>query len=345
MSPLRLPSPRTPDPMDAPGLRWGVLGPGGIATSFADALVHGTRQRVVAVGSRDLARAQAFADRFGADTAYGSYAELVCDPRVDVVYVASPHSEHLAHALLALRAGKHVLVEKAFARNAYEAEQLLSEARRRGLFAMEAMWTRFLPHVDVVRQAAQSGMLGELQTVIADHGQRLYPNGPERLSSRQLAGGALLDLGVYPVSFAVMLLGPPVSVAAVGTMTAEGVDAQDGIVLRSSSGAQALLGCTMTAKTPTTASVSGTQARLEVDGDFYQPRPVRLLAPDGSVLDTYEPPAADAGRGLRFEAAEVARCITAGATESEWLPARETVQILRLLDEVRRQVGVRYPGE
>jgi predicted dehydrogenase len=345
MPSLTLPAPRTPDPMDAPPARWGVMAPGSIATAFAGSLQGSTQQAIAAVGSRSLHRARAFADRFGAEAAYGSYEELVADPSVDVIYVASPHSEHLAGALLAIEAGKPVLVEKAFTRNASEARQLLDAARDRGLFAMEAMWSRFLPHIDVVRQAVESGLLGEVHTVMADHGQPLYPDGPARLAEPGLAGGALLDLGVYPVSFASMVLGGFASIAAAGTLTGEGVDAQDTIAVTSQSGAHGVISTSMLTKTPTTAAICGNTARLEIDGDFYGPNPVRLVGPQGDVLDTFAPEEGQMHGGLRYEAVEVARCLADGLAESPLMPHAETLRVMEAMDEIRRQVGVRYPGE
>lgn len=338
-----LPEPRTPDPMDAPPLRWGILAPGGIARSFADALRAETRQEIAAVASRDLGRAQAFATDFGATTAYGSYAALVEDPAVDVVYIASPHSEHYDHALLALDADKPVLIEKAFTRNVAEADEVIGSARSRGLFLMEAMWTRFLPHIDVVRQCVDQGRLGELVTVFADHGQPLFPNGPQRLSDPALAGGALLDLGVYPIHFAAMLLDRFAAVQASGTLTDQGVDAQEAVTVTSPSGAMGVLHATMLARTPTTASVVGTEGRLDLDTRFYGPTSVRLTARDGSAGDVWEPPTRE--RGLQFEAAEVARCISEGRTESEAMPLDETLRVMALLDEVRRQLDMSFPGE
>ena len=338
-----LPAPRTPDPKEAPPLRWGILAPGKIAHSFASALRSGTRQEVVAVGSRSLHRAAAFADEFGVRAAYGSYEDLVADPDVDIIYVASPHSEHQDHALLAIGAGKHVLVEKAFARNAHEAREVIESAQNAGMFAMEAMWSRFLPHIDVVRQALESELLGEVHTVMADHGQALYPGGPRRLADPTLAGGALLDLGVYPLSFSWLVLGGVATIRATGVLTEDGVDAQASITAQSDAGALGLIGCSMLTKTPTTAVVCGTLARLEIDGDFYGPNMIRLVAPDGTVLDNHEPESRE--HGLRFEAAEAARCISDGLTESPLLPLAETVSIMAAMDEVRRQIGVRYPGE
>lgn len=338
-----LPVPRTPDPMTAPALRWGILAPGGIAHAMATALRAVTQQRISAVASRSLPRAQAFADEFGADTAYGSYAALVEDPEIDIVYVASPHSEHHEHALLALRAGKPVLVEKAFTRNAAEAREVVEAARSRGLFLMEAMWARFLPHYDVVRQCVEEGLLGSIDTVFADHGQPLYPGGPQRMSDPALAGGALLDLGIYPLSFASMVLGGLGPVTAVGALTDLGVDAQEAVVAHGRDGGLAVLHATMLARTAVTASVVGTDGRLDVDGWFYTPSTVRHTARDGSTGPVFQPASRD--HGLAYEAAAAARCIAEGRTESELMPLEETVAIMATMDDIRRQLGVVYPGE
>ncbi|MFC5664233.1 Gfo/Idh/MocA family protein [Kitasatospora misakiensis] len=340
---ITLPAPRTPSPREAPSLNWGVIAPGWIAGAFVEALQKYTEQRVVAVGSRDTGRARAFADRFGIPRAYGSYAELVEDAEVDIVYVASPHSGHFEHAMLAVEAGRHVLVEKAFTRNAREAEELIEAARKRGVFLMEAMWTRFLPHVDVVRQVVESGLLGELQTVVADHGQRMEPDPASRLYAPELAGGALLDLGIYPVSFASMVLGEFTSVTAVGTKTFTGVDGQASIVVTGESGAHGVLNTSLFAVTPTTASISGTQGRLEIDGMFFTPNRVRLIGRDNETIDTFTPTPRDGG--LCYQAAEAARCISEGRLESDLMPLSETLYLMRVLDGVRRDLGVVFPGE
>lgn len=344
-----LPTPRTADPRTAPSLRWGVLGPGYIAREMAAALRAETDQVLQAIGSRDLSRAQAFADDFGVHTAYGSYEELVADPDVDAVYVATPHSEHHAQTLLALDAGKPVLIEKAFTRNAAEARELLDTAAAKGLLAMEAMWTRFLPGVDVVRQCLEQGLLGDVENVFADHGQPLHPNGPQRLSDPALAGGALLDLGIYPTSFASFALGGIESVTATGRVTDEGVDAEETILVTGRNGGRGLLHATMTSRTPTTASVNGTAGRLELgdpddpDNRWYAPSRVRFVSRDAGTVLVWEPERRE--HGLHFEVCEAARCIDAGLMESPLLPAAETLRIMEVLDEVRAQVGVRYPDE
>lgn len=332
---------RTLDPRSAPPIRWGILGAGGIAGSFADAVARHTRAQLVAVGSRNRDRAERFATAHGIPTTHLGYQALVDDPHVDAIYVATPHSEHLEHALLAIRAGKHVLVEKAFTRNAGEAEQVFAAAREAGVFVMEAMWTRFLPHVAALHQVLDAGEIGEIVNVSADHGQLMGFDPASRLYDPALAGGALLDLGVYPVSFAHDLLGTPDAVHAVGTLTPTGVDGQVSIVLSYGERTQATLSTTLWAKTPTTAHISGTEGFVEVAGSFYGPSSFRVTRLDGRVW-TFEQPSS---QGLQFEAAEVARQVADGAVESPRMTWQGTLDVLRTLDEVRRQVGVVYPGE
>lgn len=332
-----------PDPLDAPAIRWGVLGPGGIARSWTAALHATTTSRVVAVGSRSIDRAKPFADEFGVERSHGSYESLVADSDIDAIYVASPHSEHAEHALLALGAGKPVLVEKAFTRNADEAAAVIETARARGLLVVEAMWTRFLPHLDVVRRCVEDQLLGELVAVEADHGQLLYPDGPQRLADPTLAGGALLDLAIYPISFAHLVLGGFTTVNATGTLAETGVDASETVAVIGPRGAIGTLSSTMLAKTPCTAAISGTAARLEIDGWFYQPNTVRLIDLDDREVDRFESPRRE--HGLAYEAAEFARLLSGGRTESDLLPLDETLQIMRVLDDVRAQLGVSYPNE
>jgi predicted dehydrogenase len=214
-------------------------------------------------------------------------------------------------------------------------------ARTQGLLAVEAMWSRFLAHYDVVRRCLEQGLLGEVTAVGADHGQLLYPDGPQRLSDPALAGGALLDLGIYPVSFAHLVLGAFTDVHATGTLVETGVDGGETIAVTGPQGAIGTLSSTMLAKTPCSASISGTAARLEIDGWFYQPNVVRLVDPDDHEIDRYESPSRE--HGLAYEAAEFARLLTAGRTESEVMPLDETVRIMQVLDEIRRQLGVRFP--
>lgn len=342
MSEPTLPAARTANPLEAPPLRWGVLAPGRIAGAFVDAVSRYTRQRVVAVGSRSAERAQAFAAAHGVERAVGSYEELVGAQDVDVIYVASPHSEHAAQALLAIAAGKHVLVEKAFTRNAAEAAQVVAAAQAQGVLAMEAMWTRFLPQTDVIGQLLADGVLGEVTTVLADHGQSFEPDPQGRLFNPALAGGALLDLGIYPISFASFVLGAPDTVVATGSITDTGVDAQVSLTLATGS-AQACLNTTLLARTPTRASISGSAGYLELSGPFYGPARLSLDTTAGRVVRDPDP--ITGHHGLCFEAAHLAQLVADGATESPLLPLDETVRILATIDEIRRQLGVVYPGE
>ena len=341
--PTSLPEPRTLDPKDAPSLRWGILATGWIAGMFTASLVEHTGQQVVAVGSRSRDKAAEFASQWGITNVHGSYEELVADPDVDIVYVATPHSEHHANALLAIAADKHVLVEKAFTRNAAEAREVIEAAKAKGVFVGEAMWTRYLPRTDVVRQLLEDGVLGELSTVVADHGQYMEPNPKGRMFAPELAGGALLDLGIYPVSYASFVLGKPSSITSAGRTTFTGVDGQISAILQSA-GAQALVDTTLYAKTPTTATISGSLARLELAGDFYTPGPVRLISRDGEVL-TWDANPIPGHEGLCYQAVDAARRISEGAMESTLLPLAETLSIMETLDELRRQLGVAYPGE
>jgi predicted dehydrogenase len=329
--------------MSAPPLRWGVLAPGRIAAAFVDALSRNTRQRVVAVGSRSAHRGQAFAALHGIDRAYSSYEQLVADPAVDVVYVASPHSEHRDQALLALSAGKPVLVEKAFTRNAQEAQEVAEAAAMAGVPAMEAMWTRFLPQTDVIRQLLVDGALGEVTTVLADHGQHFAFEPAGRLFNPELAGGALLDLGIYPVSFASFVLGEPDAVLASGSLTTTGVDAQASAVLTKGA-AQAVVNTTLLARTPTVASISGDAGRLEISGPFYGPGTLTLSRNDDQRI-VRGPDPITGHHGLCHEAAHLALLVAEGRAESPLLPLAETVSVLRTCDAIRQQIGVRLPGE
>ena len=332
---------RIEDPRTAPPLRWGILGAGYIAGEFADAVNAHTRAQLVAVGSRNRDRSERFATAHGIPTTHHGYRDLVEDPQVDAVYVATPHSEHREHALLAIAAGKHVLVEKSFTRNAGEAENVFAAASAAGVFVMEAMWTRFLPHVAALHQIIDAGEIGEIVNLSADHGQQFAFNPKSRLFDPALAGGALLDLGIYPVSFAHDFLGVPDAIHATGALTETGVDGQVSIVLSYGERTQATLSTTLWATTPTTASISGTEGFVTVAGSFYRPTSFRVQRTDGRVW-TFDQPGP---RGLQFEAAEVARRVAAGDTESPRLTWANTVEVMRTLDEVRAQIGLAYPGE
>jgi len=330
-----------PDPMLAPSIRWGILGAGGIARRFAREIPLYTTSTVVAVGSRDLARAQGFvAEMYGQTSptrAYGSYDELVAQPDLDAIYVASPHSEHHDHAILALEAGKPVLVEKAFTLNVAQAEAVFAVARRQGLFAMEAMWSRQLPHYSALRQLVVSGELGDLQSILGLHTQSLNLDPAWRMINPALGGGALLDLGVYPLSLFHFLLGVPETIAANGVLTASGVDLRETVVCGYGQ-RQAVAYNDMAAAGRSTAQILCSGGRIELGDSFYGPQDL-VVTPLGGQPRTL-PTRVDGG--FQYEAAEVARCLAAGRTESDLMTWRDTIEVMAMMDEVRRQLGVRY---
>lgn len=322
--------------------RWGILGPGGIARAFTSDL-RTAGLDVAAVGSRSLDTARAFAADFGIPHAHGSYEELVADPDVDIVYIATPHPMHAANALLALEAGKHVLVEKPFTLNAAEAAAVRDLAAERGLLAMEAMWTRYLPHMVRIREIIASGALGEVRAVTADHTQLLSSDPAHRLNALELGGGALLDLGIYPVSFAWDILGEPLSIAASARLGDTGADTEVATIMAHASGALSTTLSASRAAGPNTASVIGTEARIDIDRVWYSPTTFRVVGPDGEVREEYRSEVA--GRGMQYQALAAERYLAEGRTDSDVLPIDETVAIMATLDEIRALVGVRYPGE
>ncbi|MFE9764831.1 Gfo/Idh/MocA family protein [Streptomyces sp. NPDC005808] len=326
-------------------VRWGILATGGIAAAFTADLVDLPDAEVVAVASRTDASAKAFAERFGIPRAYGDWASLAEDADVDVVYVATPHSAHRAAAGMCLEAGRHVLCEKAFTLNSREAEELVALARRHDRFLMEAMWTYCNPLIRRLKALVEDGAVGEVRTVQADFGI----SGPfppsHRLRDPAQGGGALLDLGVYPVSFAQLLLGEPSDVVARAVLSDEGIDLQTGAVLSFESGALATVHCSLIGGTPTTASVTGSEGRIDVPNGFFSANRF-VLHRDGRDPEEFTADPADGLRNsLRHEAAEVMRALRAGETESPLVPLDGTLAVMRTLDAIRDRIGVRYPWE
>jgi len=338
----RLPLSRIPDPVEAPPLRWGVIGAGWIAERFVDALRSKTRQQVVAVGSRSSAGATTFAARFGIPRPHGSYEDLVSDPEVDVVYVATPHPSHLPHGLLALNAGKHVLIEKPVALNAREARELQVRAADLELYCAEAMWTLFTPKFDVIRQVLDAGMLGEIRTVIVDFGEWFADD--HRIMQPELAGGPLLDLGTYPLSLAHWVLGMPVEVIARGIPAPSGVNGQASVLMVHDGDAHSVITTSIFSNTPTGATIAGTEGTITIPGIYYRPGGFTVVSGDLETTLTYEEPAA-MYTYLGYEAAETARRIISGETSTPYRPMADTVSTMEIIDDVRRQIGIVFPGE
>lgn len=342
MTTTALPRPRTPDPRNAPALRWGILGPGWIAQRFVESLQANTGQQVVAVGSRSGDRASEFASQWSLPKAHNSYEALFDDPDVDIVYIATTHPSHRDNAVAALNAGKHVLVEKPLALDAAGAREIAAAATDANRFAGEAMWTKFLPKFDVIRQLLDGGVLGEVSTVLADHGE--FFTSDHRIYDAELAGGPLLDLGTYPIALAHMVFGSFTSVRAQGQAVRPGLSGQISAMLSDAAGNQAVLHTTILSDTPTSATISGRDATLYIDGPFFMPGPFTVTRhrghPDdpGRVLRYDENPGGQAD-GLHYAAAEAARLIADGRTESEIHPLRYAISTLEVADEIRRQLG------
>ena len=322
--------------------RWGILASGGIAQAFARDLSYLNNHIVAAVGSRSKESADSFATAFPGCVAYGSYQELVSDPTLDAIYVATPHPYHVSNTVLALNAGKPVLCEKPFAINAKEAREMKAAADANGVALMEAMWARFLPHMHKVREILASGVLGEIWAVEADHGQRLSDHANPRHWEPSLGGGALLDLGIYPISFAHMVLGKPDSITSAATFTDKGVDSSSTAIFNYKNGAQAILTSNMMVSTSCRATICGTLGKIEIDRTCYNPASMRVIMHDGT---TAEYPNDYNGSGLREQAKEFERVVRSGAKNSPILTPEESVEIMGSLDEIRRQIGLIYPSE
>lgn len=327
----------------ANAVRWGILGTGKIARAFANALKDAPGAVLAGVASRSLDKAQGFAQEFGAAAAaYGSYQELVDASGIDLVYVATPHPQHAGNALMALRAGKGVLVEKPFTMNLREAEQVVTLARSRRLFLMEAMWTRYLPAFDEVRRIIASGELGTVRQVVADFGFTAGFGPEHRIYNPELGGGALLDLGIYPLSLATALLGPVAAIKAQAELGETGVDVQTGFTLRHEGGGLSVCSCSFQARTPCELTVSGARGHLRMNTMFHRATSVTVTLDDGSTRTVDTP---YLGNGYVHEVIEAQRCFQAGLQESPGMKLEETLALMGVMDEIRRQIGLGYESD
>jgi len=322
-------------------VRWGILGTGRIAKAFANALKDTPGAVLAGVGSRTQDSAQTFAAEFGG-TAYGSYEALAQASDIDLVYVGTPHPMHFENVRMMLEAGKGVLCEKAFTVNRAEAEQLVALARARNLFLMEAMWSRYLPGLAEVRRVVDSGEIGKVAQVIADLGFA-SPAGPEhRLFNPELGGGALLDIGIYPLSIAVALLGPVESVVAQADIGATGVDEQTSFVLKHRGGGLSSCSCSLRAHLPSELTIAGDLGRVRMNTKFHHAQTVTVTRADGVARTV---PTPYLGNGYVHEAIEAQRCWQAGLIESPGMTHEDTLALMGVMDEIRRQIGVRYAAD
>ncbi|HEX6256045.1 MAG TPA: Gfo/Idh/MocA family oxidoreductase [Euzebyales bacterium] len=323
---------------------WGIVGPGRIAARVAEDLAVNEGGRLHAVGSRSIDRARAFADEHGAAVAHGSYGELLADPDVDVVYIATPHRQHHALALAAAAEGKHLLVEKAFACTLAGTSRVIGAVRDAGVFCMEAMWTRFQPAVVRLRDLLADGAIGEVHSVRADFGRRTRFDPDDRLWDAAQGGGALLDLGVYPVSFIQSVLGgTPAELHVAGRTAPNGVDADATVTWHTSDGRAGIGQCSLSGPLTGTAAVFGADGWIEVPAPFHHPDRIvvhRVRGQDDIDAETVDAPAT--GNGYSHELDEVHRCLRAGVTESPTMPLDDTVAVMSVLEQALHALGVHF---
>jgi predicted dehydrogenase len=324
-------------------IRWGILGPGRIAHKFATGLQAAPDAELVAVGSRTQEKAEAFADEFNAPRRHGSYESLAADPDVDVIYVATPHPHHMDATLLCLDHGKAVLCEKPFAMNVRQAERMVASAREKNLFLMEAMWTRFRPAIRKAVELVDGGAIGDPALLQVAVGWRSPFDPTSRLFDKKLGGGILLDGGIYPLSLASHFLGQAERIVSLAQMAPTGVDDQAGVVLSYASGAMASIVFSSRVTPHATATLVGTDGRIEIHEDWHKPEGFTLRRRDGSteVFDF----ALTEGNGYQYEAMHVMACLREGRTESDIMPLDESLALMRALDEIRSQWGLEYDAD
>lgn len=321
-------------------MKVGILGAGHIAHKMANTL-RNTPYGRYAVAARDLSRAQAFADQWGFSRAYGSYEELVSDPAVDLIYIATPHSHHFAHGMLALGHGKAVLMEKAFTCNAREAETLIRTAREKGIFIAEAIWTRYMPFSATIRETLDSGIIGTPRFLSANLS---YPiEHKERLVRPELGGGALLDIGVYAINFARMCFGTDITrIDSSCQLWPTGMDMQETITLHYTDGRMASLWSSAVSASERSGIIAGTKGYMVVE-NINNPLRATIWSEDHQFIQTLEAPPQITG--FEYEVEACAEALRNGWVESPYMPHNETIAVMKLMDTLRAQWGVRFPND
>lgn len=323
-------------------IRWGILGTGGIARQFAEGLALVPAAELAAVGSREHSTAVAFATHYHIPRAHASYQALAADPDIDVVYIATPHVFHMENSLLCLEHGKAILCEKPFTINQKQAQTVFEMAAQKQLFVMEAMWSIFFPAMEKVRQLVTEGAIGQLKLLTADFGFRTAFDPHSRTFSPDLGGGALLDVGIYPLALAQMLLGAPQQIHSLAQMSPTGVDEQAAMLLGYEGGAMALLHTAVRTETEQAATLLGSHGRLKIHAPWWRPSRITLTQP-GREPQTFHLPFE--GNGYNYEATAVGECLRQGQTEHPLMPWQATLQLQQTMDTIRNQWGLRYPGE
>ena len=321
--------------------RWGILAPGKIAHKFAEGLKSVSGAELYAIGSRDINRAQEFAHQYNASVAYGSYAELTQDSQVDIIYIASPHSFHMENTLMCLEQGKAVLCEKPLAINSKQVKRMIKASQDHQAFLMEALWSRFLPNIKKVKQLCDSGIIGEVNHMEADFGFKATFDAKSRVFDPNLGGGALLDIGIYPLFFAQYLFGNPIEVTSKAELAQTGVDQSCLVQLSYQEGKTADLSYTLSEFTAVEAHIKGEKGEIMLPNRWYQP--VNVFS---NIEGNREEITIDfVGNGYNYQAIEVQRCLDAGKIESDQWSHQDSLSLMQLMDEIRQQCGIKYPAD
>ncbi len=326
-------------------IRWGILGCGKIAAKFAADLMLVKDAELVAIASRSKSNALEFAAKYPARYIHDDYALLAANPEVDVIYIATPHSHHHEHTILCLKHGKAVLCEKAFAINTWQAREMIDLARERKIFLMEALWTRFLPHFTKVRQMIDSGSIGEIRSILVNFGFMTAEPAAQRMYDPSLGGGTLLDIGLYNVFIALSFLGKPDEITASMTPSSTGVDAQCAILFRYRNGAMAQLFSTFLSNLQTEADISGSRGRIRLTSRFYEPSTSIEFYPGRVDSRQVIPFDKEEGWGYQYEIRHVNDCLRKGLTESPVMTLDHTLEMMEVLDEIRRKASIIYPAD
>ena len=323
-------------------IRWGILGCGRIARKFVADLSLVQDARLTALGARRLEDAQTFAKEFPAPHVHGSYEDLVTDPEVDVIYVATPHALHHEHTLLCLKHGKAVLCEKAFALNLRQAQEMVNVSKKSGVFLMEALWSKFLPQFQKMQELITSGELGEIRNVLVDFGFIPQAPIPPRLYDPALGGGSLLDIGIYNVFLVLSVLGRPDTIEASMTPSPEGVDQQCAALFKYQNGAMAQLFSSLTSNLGTEADIGGTKNRMRLTSRFYAPSAkIELFSGREETKQTI-PVQKESGSGYQYEARHVGDCLRKGLIESPVMTHADSLLIMETMDRIRSAAGIHY---
>lgn len=320
---------------------WGILGTGWIAKKMTDALPFVPHSKLYAVGSRNKATAEAYARQHNIEKAYGSYEELVSDPNIDIIYIATPHNLHHENTLLALEHGKHVLCEKPFAVNGRQVREMINKAREKNLFLMEALWSRFLPQVIKAKEIIDSGKIGEVNLLAADFGLGLPFDPKHRLFNKELIGGSLMDLGIYPLFLALFLMGKPKTLKAMAGMGITDVDYNCSFTLGYDNNSLAVMHSSAIAQTDVVATIYGEKGKIVFDKWWFTPVPIHLFDADGKEIPVK---LEFIGNGYNYEATEVVKCLESGKKQSELMSWDDSLLLIDTLDAIRKEIGLVYPG-